>query len=53
LGRLHVLAIDTLRLYVGRWIDFTFRFEKGGQWIGRDSRIDVIARKELAGRPQD
>jgi len=50
---LHVLAIDTLRLYVGRWIDFTFRFERGGQWIGRDFRIVVISRKELAGRPQD
>jgi hypothetical protein len=50
---LHVLAIDTPRLYVGRWIDFTFRFERGGQWIGRDFRIDVISRKELAGRPQD
>jgi len=50
---LHVLAIDTPRLYVGRWLDFTFRFERGGQWIGRDFRIDVIPRKELAGRPQD
>jgi hypothetical protein len=36
---LQMLAIDTLRLYVGRWIGFTFRCARGGQWIGRDFRI--------------
>jgi glucoamylase len=44
---LHLLDIDTPRLRAGRTLDFTYR--SGGNWVGQDFHVLVIARLAAGG----
>jgi glucoamylase len=40
---LYTVAIDTARMGVGEWLDFTFRYAAEDRWIGSDFRILITA----------
>jgi glucoamylase len=40
---LHTLAIDTARMAVGEWLDFTFRYIADQRWVGSDFRMLVTS----------
>jgi glucoamylase len=41
---LHAADLDLRGLAPGRHVDFTWRGREPGNWVGRDFRIEVVAR---------